>query len=337
MSAPIARWLQLAFLPIMRATTAICAAGADSSRNILNIMASKTIEAKGSGTRALRRVAHRLVRRASRTLASPALSDTAVHGARKDLKRCRTALRLLRPALGEPVYCRENAVLRDAAHALNAARDAKMLTQTLQSLRQSNRALRRDAGVGELLRMLRAEQAAVRRRLREHPLQLARTHDALEQLCDRMNQWSVGRHGWSVVGPALKRIYRSGRRSLPATPPFPADRPLHEWRKQVKYLRYALEILTPMRTPKLAALARQAKQLTDCLGEAHDLAVLTQKARGFARRNSSPLRPLFTIICRRRKQLTLNALTSGEQVYRARPRDWERPLSRYWQEWRRAA
>lgn len=34
MSAPIARWLQLAFLPIMRATTAICAAGADSSRNI---------------------------------------------------------------------------------------------------------------------------------------------------------------------------------------------------------------------------------------------------------------------------------------------------------------
>ena len=303
----------------------------------LNIVASKTIEAKGSGTRALRRIAHRLVRRASRTLASPALSDTAVHGARKDLKRCRTALRLLRPALGEPVYCRENAVLRDAAHALNAARDAKMLTQTLQSLRQSNRALRRDAGVGELLRMLRAEQAAVRRRLREHPLQLARTHDALEQLCDRMNQWSVGRHGWSVVGPALKRIYRSGRRSLPTTPPFPADRPLHEWRKQVKYLRYALEILTPMRTPKLAALARQAKQLTDCLGEAHDLAVLTQKARGFARRNSSPLRPLFTIICRRRKQLTLNALTSGEQVYRARPRDWERPLSRYWQEWRRAA
>ncbi len=299
-------------------------------------MTKKTIDANSSGTRALRRAACHFVRRASRALASPSLSDTAVHDARKDLKRARTALRLLRPALGEPIYRRENALLRDVAHALNAARDAKVLTQTLQSLRRSHRALRRDADVAELLHTLQADQADLRRRLREQPAQLARTRGGLEQLCDRVMQWRVGGHGCSVLGPALKRIYRSGRRALPAARPRPTERALHEWRKQVKYLRYALEMLAPMRARKVARLTRQAEQLTDCLGEAHDLAILAQKARVFAKGNPAALlQPLFTIIDQQRDRHSLDALSTGEQLYRAKPSDWERQLERYWIRWRR--
>lgn len=298
--------------------------------------ASSTIEADRLGTRALRRLACHFIRRASRALASPELPDTAVHNVRKDLERSRTALRLLRPALGDSTYRRENAVLRDAAHALNAARDAKVLTQTLQKLCRSNRALRGNAGVAELLRMLQAEQAGVRQRLREHPSQVARTRDALDQLRGRAAQWPVGTHGWSVLGPALKRIYGSGRRRMPTARPRPTDRHLHEWRKRVKYLRYALEILAPMRAQKLTRLGRRTKQLTDCLGEAHDLAMLAQRARALAKRDHADLQPLFRIVDRRREQLALDALSHGEQLYRARPRDWERLLSRYWHRWRRA-
>lgn len=298
-------------------------------------MAKKTIEANSSGTRALRRAARHFVRRASRALASPGLSDTAVHDARKDLKRARAALRLLRPALGEPLYRRENTLLRDVAQTLNAARDAKVLTQTLQSLRRSHRTLRRDADVAELLRTLQADQAGLQQRLREHPTQLGRMRRALEQLCDRVMHWPVGTHGWSVLGPASKRIYRSGRRALPTARPHPTERALHEWRKQVKYLRYALEMLAPMRARKVARLARQAEELTDCLGEAHDLAILAQRARVYAKGNRADLRPLFTIIDRERDRLSLEALSSGEQLYRAKPRDWERQLERSWIRWRR--
>jgi CHAD domain-containing protein len=300
-------------------------------------LASSTIEADGSGTRVLRRVARHFIRRASRALTSRELSDRAVHDARKDLKRSRTAVRLLRPALGEAVYRRENSVLRAAAHTLNATRDAKVRVQTLQSLRKSNHALRGDAGVAELLRALQTEQAGLRQRLREHPAQLARTRTALEQLCGRVEEWRVGSSGWSVLGPALKRIYKKCRRALPAARPRPVDRSLHEWRKQVKYLRYALEILAPLRAQKLARLARQAEQLTDSLGEAHDLALLAQKARHFAKRNRVDLQHLLAIIDRRRARLALDALSRGEQLYRARPADWEQPLSRYWRRWQRAA
>jgi CHAD domain-containing protein len=293
-------------------------------------MASGTIDVDGSATRALGRLAARFVRRAARALDSPERSHMSVHAARKDLKRARTVLCLLRPALGERSYRRENAVLRDAAHFLNAARDARMVTETLQSLRRSIPALRGDPGVAELLGALQAEQASVQRRFDEHPEDLARTQRALRQLYRRADDWRVRRHGWSLLAPALKRMYARGRRRLPITGQHASDASLHEWRKQLKYLRYALEMLKPVRPGKLARLARQAEQLTDKLGQAHDLAVLAQKAHGFANRNGVHLEPLFTIIDRRRNRLAVVSLRSGEKFFACRPRDWERQLSRYW-------
>jgi CHAD domain-containing protein len=293
-------------------------------------MARKTIEAESSGTRALRRMARHFIRRAGRALASPSLSDTAVHDARKDLKRARTALRLLRPMLEERVYRRENALLRDVAHTLNAARDAKVLTQTLQSLRRMHRALRGDADTEALLRTLQADRAELRRWQQEHPAQLARARRALERLGGRVTQWRVGTHGWSVLGPALKRIYKRGRRARPTAARPPTDRALHEWRKQVKYLRYALELLAPLQSRRLARLARQARKLTDRLGEAHDLAMLVRKARLFAATKRADVQPLFTIINPQRRRLALDALSIGQQLYQAKPGDWQKTLERYW-------
>lgn len=291
-------------------------------------MASKTFATGSSGTRAARRAVRHFARRAARALAAARLSDAAVHTARKDLKRSRAALRLLRPALGEASYRRENALLRNAAHALNAARDAKVLRQTLGGLRRGHRALRGDAAVTALLRTLQAERLREQRRLREHPQRLQRSRRALERLCARVSGWRFGARGWSVLGPALQRIYRHGRRAQLLGRSRPTDETLHEWRKQAKYLRYALEILAPLQPRRLARLARQAGRLTDCLGEAHDLALLAARVRPYLKSNRAGLAALFAIIERRRKRLTLEALARGQGLYGARPRDWEKSLQR---------
>ena len=287
-------------------------------------MAAGTINLDRSAMRALRRLAVRFVSRAARPLASPNPSDQAVHGARKDLKRARTGLRLLRPALGERIYRRENVVLRDAAHTLNRARDAKTLVETLQSLRRSSRSLRAAPGVAELLGALQAEHASAQRRLEGHPAELTRMREELRQLCGRADEWRTGNHGWSVLGPALKRMYRRGRRALPKTGQRASDASLHEWRKQVKYVRYALEMLKSARSGKLA---RRAEQLTDTLGDAHDLTVLARKARGFAKRNRIDLEVLLVVTERRRNRLAADSLRSGEEFFGDKPRDWERYLS----------
>jgi len=293
-------------------------------------MAKQRNEADGPGTRALRRAARRFVRGAARALAAPDLPDTAVHDARKDLKRARTALRLLRPALDERIYRCDDALLRDVARALNTARDAKVLTQTLQSLCRRHRVLRRDRHVAQLLRKLQADQVRLRRRRRDHPQALQRMGSSLEQVSGRMTQWRVGEHGWSVLGPALKRIYKKGRHARPIRSRCPTDKALHEWRKQVKYLRYALELLGSRRSRRLSRLARRAERLTDLLGKAHDLAILARRARALATRRRAPLRALFVIIDQQREGLGLEALSSGEQLYQPKPGEWQRPLERYW-------
>ncbi len=291
-------------------------------------MAASTMSVDREATHTLRRAASRFVRRAARELASPELSAVAVHAARKDLKRARTVLRLLRPALGDRVYHRDNLVLRDSARVLNAARDAKMLVETIQFLRRSNRSLRACPGVAKLAGRLQAEQASMQRRLQERPKELERTRRALEVLHDRLGDWQVGRHGWSVLGPALKRIYGASRCALPGTRIRLSDASLHEWRKQVKYLRYALQMLKPVRSRKLARLARQAERLTDELGRAHDLAVLARKADRFANDNGVDLAPLEKIIGRRWNRLAVDSVKSGKKFFAGRPRDWERQLSR---------
>src|SRR5579872_524749 len=98
-------------------------------------MAHKTVQADHSGTRTVRRVAHGFISKAARRLSREQLSDKEVHGARKDLQKSRAALRLLRTALGDRTYRRENATLRDVARTLNTARDAKVLAQALEGLR----------------------------------------------------------------------------------------------------------------------------------------------------------------------------------------------------------
>ena len=57
-----------------------------------------------------------------------------VHGARKQLKRARATLRLLRPALDDDQYRRENTVARDAARPLSKARDNEVVSDALEGL-----------------------------------------------------------------------------------------------------------------------------------------------------------------------------------------------------------
>src|SRR5687768_5896640 len=76
----------------------------------------------------------RHVERALRALRARHLTDEQVHTARKQLKRARANLRLLRGAVGGAVYTRENAALRDAARPLSGVRDAKVLIETADAL-----------------------------------------------------------------------------------------------------------------------------------------------------------------------------------------------------------
>src|SRR4029453_14283857 len=105
-----------------------------------------------SGTKEVQRLLCHHIDQALKALqGNQPLSDAAVHGARKQLKKGRADLRLLRKALGSQTYAYENTALRDVARPLTAMRDARTVMDTVERLVEHSdiqtRALDLDEGV----------------------------------------------------------------------------------------------------------------------------------------------------------------------------------------------
>ena len=289
-----------------------------------------------SGTQGLRRILREQIATALEALNGTRLSDEAVHTARKELKKARATLRLLRDALGDAVYKRENAALRDTARPLSEVRDAKVLLDTLDMLVDryggSARALQLDG----LRRALRREYVATRRRILQ-PAALKAQRDALRRIYKRSTRWPVGHHGWSVIGAGLKRVYREGRKACAISQSDPSPENLHEWRKQVKYLWHQLQVLKPVRSGAIGERANQAHKLADYLGDHHDLSVLRTKVNdsGDAFRDTASRCALVALIDRRRARLQDKAFVLGRRLYEKKPRVLAARFGQYWRDWHR--
>lgn len=283
----------------------------------------------------MRRVARQGIVRARRLLSAQSLTDHVVHDARKEIRRSRAAVRLLRVALGDARFRRENARLRDAGRALNEARDAKVLVTTLDSLRRCHPQLERDRVFLALSERLREHQRASRRHLNSATvpsIDVARR--SLEQTQFSASRWPVGHGGWRTLGPAFRRVYAAGRVAARKSRSKPDDHAMHEWRKQVKYLRHALQVFVPLRPTRLKKHARLARRLADSLGDGHDLALLRDSALSGASPGAPKLRPLLTAIDQRRRVLRNESLELAARVYEESPREMDRRLQRYWHRWR---
>jgi len=282
--------------------------------------------------------------------------EHAVHETRKALKRLRALLLLLEQELGGEAYERESTALREIAAGLAEARDSEVLLATLAALVERHpRRLARRRGVRRLRRRLAAERDSMEAHMLADEARLAALRGELRAFRARALAWPLQEHGGSrLVEPGLERIYRQGRRRYRQVLRGKGDRTIamHQWRKRVKDLRYAAEMLQ-RRDPwkaarnggrgtsegearRLRRLARRADELGEMLGEDHDLALLAERVRGEAkrkrgtrRRSGKPIgrrsrRLLLKLISRRRSSLRGRALRLGERIYRPRPKKFMR-------------
>jgi CHAD domain-containing protein len=256
-----------------------------------------------------------------------------IHGVRKDLKKLRAAVRLLRRELGEDLYRSENERYRDAGRRLAAIRDNEVKLQTLDALGarfperltpqatgewRAALALERDRAVGEV----RSGDA------------IAATRLTLELSRDRIAGWSLRADSWKLVGPGAVRSYRRGRKAMRRTVREPSDESLHEWRKRAKDLWYHLRILRESTPPSLVEATERADALADGLGQHHDLAVLRQDL--FDRELPTAMRPtLVEAIVVRQDELAAAAFELGETLYAQKPKAFRRAMRKGWKRWRK--
>ena len=155
--------------------------------------------------------------------------------ARKDMKKLRALLRLVRGELGDEVYRSESAAFRDAGRELAGLRDADVMLATLESLglppedvgplRQGLEAHKFRTAAGGRAQAAEARHRDAHRRTRPRGRLAAR---------DRRLRGLRGRATAHLPpGPARLRTARKD----------PTAENLHEWRKRVKDLWYHLALL----------------------------------------------------------------------------------------------
>jgi CHAD domain-containing protein len=238
---------------------------------------------------------------------------TAVHEARKAIKKSRSLLRLARGTITPDERRRVNAALRHAGRELSPARDAEVMVQAVDGLAT------RFAG-----QLPRSTFDAIRQDLEaERPIgsPADRVASELRAVGRGIDDWPMRRGGWHAVKPGLLTGYASGRDLLATAREQPTVENLHEWRKRVKDLWYHLRLLKSLSPGIIGGQADEADKLADLLGDDHDLAVL---------REAIDVDEVIGLIDHRRAQLQAQAIRIGERLYAEPPKAFARRMHRYW-------
>jgi CHAD domain-containing protein len=254
---------------------------------------------------------------------------TAVHETRKSLKRLRATVRLARDEIGDDVYRRENAAFRDAGRRLGGARDSQVLLETLDALTDRFPEEAPPERYGRFKRTLVGQHGAAQRRLHEGDA-VAEVLCELRRARARVGSWHLERQRPDALAPGFKRIYRRGRRAYRTAREEPSTANLHELRKRAKYLWYAAQIVRPAAPKKMKRIARRAHELSNLIGEDHDLALLAQRADERRDRfaDETAAGELRALVERRRAELQREALDLGRRLFRKKPRKVAGPLEK---------
>ncbi len=143
------------------------------------------------------------------------------------------------------------------------------------------------------------------------------------------------RGGLADSGSGNRSDLPAGIRSPQAGRKNPNAETLHEWRKRVKDLWHVLELLRNVRPAFFEPRTVQAHELSDLLGDDHDLAVLDSYLDG----EHSPVEPdrvraLKARITDRRVELQRQAFLRGAIVFDESPGIYMERLGAYWNAWR---
>ncbi len=232
--------------------------------------------------------------------------DAAIHETRKSMKRVRALLKLLRPGLSPADYKREKKRYADIGRLLSGVRDRAVLAATATALSQQTTGKARaaaqvlakqagsaaaagDAGERELDAAggTDAADAGIKAVLLD-----AAAHDtsdqvkeaiaALKQAAKSLKKLGLKSRGFDVVRAGLGKTYRAARGDMKLAYKSGVDEHFHEWRKSVQAHWRHMLLMERAWPDVFAARAQLAKEMSDLLGEDHDLYVLIQTLHAHA-------------------------------------------------------
>jgi CHAD domain-containing protein len=187
----------------------------------------------------------------------------------------------------------------------------------------------------EVRRQLVNQHETISTRLLDDEQAMVEAAENLRTGRTRVADLSINHKDFSAFGPGLYRVYRRGRRCMTAAYNQGDPALFHEWRKQVKYLWHQVEILQPLWPTMLESLALDLHQLSDYLGQTHDLAVLRQTLHALPEpfNHNVDRAELATLIDQWQVEFETAAQPLGAQIYAEKPGRFVERMATYWAIW----
>lgn len=218
---------------------------------------------------AVRRIANEQIGKALASIDSAQRAE-AVHDVRKRCKKLRGLIRLVRPAFS--AYSDENAAFRDTARMISGARDAKVMQDTYDLLMSDHDGSLDRTALGPIRRQFTMERKS---RIEDGDVDdhLDEARERLVEARERAQSWTLDDDGWDAVAGGLKKTYGRAVDAAEKARDCPDGEQFHELRKRVKYHWYHCRLLENLWPDMMATRKHAAKQLSDILGDHHDLHV----------------------------------------------------------------
>lgn len=251
-----------------------------------------------------------------------------VHEARKCFKRTRALLRLVRPALGQKSFKREDKRIRAIARRLSAPRDCQAMIETVGLLENGGGNIW-DTATGQSLKaQLHRDRTNAEAELRRNGL--ASALDDLTGVREGYRSLKL-KGGTRHLAEGLESSYRRARRDFKRSFKTGRDEDFHSWRKSAQHHWRHMQLLWHAWPTVMGARADTASELSQLLGQDHDLSVLMLRLQGGSPPHGANGKMSLVEICRNRQvDLREAALPRGERLFAERPRDFSARVIAYW-------
>jgi CHAD domain-containing protein len=284
-------------------------------------------------------IAHGLRRLAKKQLASArdcldggkSPHESAVHAARKSVKKVRAIVHLVRSDDGQRLS-KSRKRLREANRVLSQSRDADAMTETLSTL------LDREPRV-----LSEHTRARLHRQLAEHRDTLARAAadggtwkdvaDELHAIRKTVKRWSQSHDGFGAMAPGLRETHKLGGKAMGRAVDRDDADDFHEWRKEIKALWYELRLLEEF-SPGVKRYVEQLGRAETALGDDHNIAVLCAflgESRAVAG-EAVAMRQFLRQADRYQQELRLAAVANTKAIYEMATGDFVRRVRQAWRD-----
>ncbi len=278
-------------------------------------------------TKGVRRIAREQFQRAVGELGRGEMTAANVHETRKAVKRLKSLLRLVRPAISEKTFRRRYQRISGIGDELAFARDSHVLIETIGKL--ESRFGPEGIGVLQPLRPLLARSRNVTpERSDPHAARRVVAKTIIE--AQKFEKLAFRTKGYDALSAGVEETYRAGRRNFARAYKRPSDDAFHDLRKAVQWHWRQMALISRAWPEYFEVRIAAARQLAEILGEDHDLAMLEAEVRKHSLQLPEDAGPIEHLIHLRKDELRQAAYPYAERLFVERPGDFARRISAYW-------